>query len=272
MTLERAVENHVAGGRQRAAPDREPLRHGPYDLALGSVPGDEVTHMGRAVSLRLAGREHGQVERGWLGVSIQTVTADIAQGLDLEDEQGALVANVVPDSPAAKAGLRVGDVIMVFNGQQVKLMKDLPRLVANVKAGQQVAMEIWRRGAKQTLSTVIEATPGEKTTVAKLTDKAVQPEGKLGLTLAKLTPDLRQRYRLAEDTQGVLIVGVREDSPADEKGIRAGDVIRMVGQTAVENPQDIVHEVQQASAAQRNAILLLVERDEREQFIALRLV
>lgn len=215
-------------------------------------------------------RAHGKVERGWLGVKIQTVSEDMVKALGLKEAAGALVAEVVVDSPAAKAGIRTGDVITEYNGENVKQMKDLPRLVAETQAEQKVEVKVWRDGKERVLPIVIASTPADEV-VAATAEQNAESSSKLGLSLAPITPETRQQYRLPESSKGALIVGVRSDSPAAKKGLRAGDVIKMVGQKPVSNPQDVVDEVKEASAKKRDAIVLLIERSGDAQFVAVEL-
>ena len=218
-------------------------------------------------------REHGQIERGWLGVQIQPVSSDIAQSLGLEEDIGALVTSVVPDSPAAEAGIVPGDVITAFNGETIAHMKELPWLVAEAKANETMQLQVWRHGKQHTLKAVIGAMPGDEQMLAgnEDSDKDVKPTGKLGLALGAITPEMRQRYGLADDIDGALVMNVREDSPAAKKGLRVGDVIAMVGQTDVSTPRDVVREVEQALAANSDVVLLLVARGDNEHFVALNL-
>ncbi|MFQ5935798.1 MAG: DegQ family serine endoprotease [Acidiferrobacterales bacterium] len=213
-------------------------------------------------------RAHGKVERGWFGVKIQTVTDDVAKGLGMKQAKGALVASVMADSPAAKAGVQVGDVVVEYDGESITRMKDLPRLVANTEANKAVEIKVWRKGKEHSLNAVIGSTPGEEM-VATADSGDEQADGKLGLSLAAATPELRQQYRLAKDTKGAVIVGVRPDSPAAEKGLRTGDVITMVGQKAVSTPDDVVKAVKKATANKREAVVLLVERHGEARFVAL---
>jgi serine protease Do len=213
-------------------------------------------------------RATGRVERGWLGVQIQSVTEDIAKGLGLKVTKGALVAAVQPDSPAAKAGVRPGDVIVEYNGEEVTRLKDLPRLVADTKADEKVRIKVWRDGKERTLKAVIAAMPSDELVAANDGADSARSGGKLGLSLAALTPEMRQRYRLSENTEGVLIVGVRPDSPAAKKGLRPGDIIVMVGQKQVSDPKEVVREVEKATADERDAVLFLVQRDNDKQFVA----
>lgn len=212
-------------------------------------------------------RSHGKVERGWLGVKIQTVNEDMAKGLGLSEATGALVAEVVAGSPAAKAGIRTGDVVTEYNGKDVKQMKDLPRLVAETEAKKQVNVKVWRDDKERVLPVVIAPMPASEV-VAATAEQSGESSGKLGLALAPITPETRQQYRLPDSSSGVLIVGVRADSPAAKRGLRAGDVIKMVGHKPVSNPQDVVDGVNEASAKKRDAIVLLVERSGDAQFVA----
>lgn len=214
-------------------------------------------------------KENGKIERGWLGVTIQPITEEIAHSLGLEDSRGALVAGVMPNSPAAKAGIKPGDIITRFNDEELTRMKDLPWLVANIEADQEVDVEVWRQGKLRTLDAVIEATPQANEQVAQLDGDNAGSEAQLGLALAPLTPELRQRYQLSAEAQGAVIVQVQPGSPAEAQGLQAGDVISMVGQTPVQQPQDVVREVKKATAAKREAVLFLVTRGDQEQFITL---
>ena len=213
-------------------------------------------------------RATGKVERGWLGVQIQVVTEDIAKGLGLKETKGALVAAVQPDSPAAKAGVRPGDVIVEYNGEEVTRLKDLPRLVAETKADAKVRIKVWRDGKERALKAVIAAMPSDELVAANDGADSARSAGKIGLSLAALTPEMRQRYRLSANTEGVLIVGVRPDSPAAKKGLRPGDTIVMVGQIQVSDPKEVVREVEKATADERDAVLFLVQRDNDKQFVA----
>ncbi len=211
-------------------------------------------------------RQYGKVERGWFGVQIQTVTEDLAKGLGLKEPKGALVASVVADSPAAKAGVQTGDVIIGYNGKQVTRMRDLPLMVAETKANTRVDVKVWRKGKEHTLTTTIARMPKEQTVAAS--DHQAVEGGKLGLALAPVTPEARQQYQLPEDTKGAVIVGVRPDSPAADTGLRVGDVITMVDQKPVSGPQDVVNQVKQATS-KHESIVMLVKRGDTQQFVAI---
>ena len=208
----------------------------------------------------------GHVERGWLGVQIQKVTEELAESLGLSEEKGALVAAVVDGSPADKAGVKVGDVILTFDGKTVDKMRDLPHIVAETAADSTVDVDVWRNGSTRGLSvTVGESKQSEP---VELGSNQTSPKGKLGLTLAELNEQTRSQYRIDEDTQGVLVVRVSPDSPAAEKGIRSGDVIKMVGNAEVSDPGEVIAEVSKATEKDRKLVLLLVERNGNDRFVA----
>ena len=210
----------------------------------------------------------GSVSRGWLGVQIQEVSEAIADSLGLDKPQGALVANVVAESPASSAGIRSGDVILSFDGNAVEDMRDLPKIVANTPVDKKVDVIVWRDGKEHQLDAVTGA--GETAKVASVDTPASSNKVKLGLSLAELTTDMRQRYGVDRSIDGVLIVGVEPSSPAAEQGLRNGDVIKMVGQTVVTKPGDVSEAVERVSE-DRKAILLLVNRGGNDHFVALKI-
>jgi serine protease Do len=208
----------------------------------------------------------GQVERGWLGVSIQGMDDDIAAGLGLEKPNGALVAEVVPGSPADEAGLRAGDVITSFAGEPVEKVKDLTRLAASTAPGSRLEVGIWREGKGQDLSVELGSSTEDSPQPAV---RHASAKGKLGLSLAPLTAADRQRQGLADDVEGVVVADVAPGSPAARKGLRAGDVIAMVGAKPVGSPDDVVREVAKAREADRPTVLLKVVRGNQSRFVAL---
>jgi serine protease Do len=175
-------------------------------------------------------REKGKVVRGWIGVSVQEVTPDIAESFGLKRTKGALVGSVEPAGPAEAAGVRRGDVIVRFSGKEVKTMSDLPFLVAQAPVGSTALATVVREGKEITLSVKVgeRAEEGE-TPSAK---KAAAGESDFGLSLDDITPVLQKKLRI-EDRRGIVVTDVAEGSTAQEAGIEAGDIVKEVNRTPV---------------------------------------
>ncbi len=216
-------------------------------------------------------RASGHVERGWLGVKIQPVTQEVADSLGLKEPQGALVAEVTADSPAAHAGLKVGDVITEVDGKPVKAFRDLPWLVANAKPDTHATLQVTRAGENRTLVAVIGTPPQTTAKVAQQGDQG-QPSGELGLAVVRITPQVRQDYSLNDNEHGVLVVGVKSDSPAADAGLEPGTVIRQVDQQVVNRPQQLAEAVHAAAKGKHRAVLLLVEKQGEQRFVTVNLV
>ncbi|MEQ9814871.1 MAG: DegQ family serine endoprotease [Azospirillaceae bacterium] len=217
--------------------------------------------------------EFGRTRRGWLGVRIQTVTDDIAESLGMAEAEGALVASVTPEGPAAMAGLEAGDVILSFNGEPIEEMRELPRVVAETEVGSSVPVEVFRRGETQNF----EVTLGELE-VAEEQGLLAQGDGgdavereiaDLGLTVSGLNDELREQYALPPDSSGVVITAVEPDSAAAEEGLVAGELIVEVGQEPVGSPDDVVAGIEEAREQDRRSVLMLVSRDGQLRFVAL---
>lgn len=213
-------------------------------------------------------KENGSVERGWLGVQIQPVTPEIAEALGLDKPHGALVASVTPDSPAAKAGLKRGDVVTGFDGRDVADMHELPRLVAAVRAGSEVELTILRDGKEIERDVTVGRLDAGKVAMAPARDDGTLQSDKLGATLATLTDEARRSLSLAEDVTGVVVTGVDPSGPAAEKGLRPGDVIEQVDGRKVEKPADVAAAVE--DGASKKAVLLLVNREGSTLFVGIR--
>ncbi len=211
-------------------------------------------------------KESGQVQRGFLGVQIQEVTEEIAQSLDLDEAKGALIASVEPNGPAEEAGLKTGDLILEFNGQKVERLKDLPRLVAAAKAGEKAEVRVLRDGNERSVKVQVGRMPGDDMTAMKSPESKNSDQAKLGVTLAPLTAEYRQRLRLPDDAEGVVIVDVERGSPAAREGLRAGDVIKRVGNKKVATPEEVIEALK--GQAKRKAVLLLISRQGNDRFIA----
>ncbi len=212
-------------------------------------------------------REQGRIERGWLGVQIQSVTKDIAASLGLEAETGALVAAVLDGSPAAQYGLRAGDVILRVGDQSIDGVKTLTRLVAASDAGAKLSLQVRRNERTETVPVVIGRMPQQDPIPLASNADAEPAPPRLGLRLAPLTPEARTAHGLNDQVSGVLVVEVEADSPAEQAGIQPGSVISMVGQRDVTAPGELVAEVQEALARNRPSVLLLVEHKGEKLFV-----
>jgi serine protease Do len=220
-------------------------------------------------------QKYGRTKRGWLGVRIQTVTDEIAESLGLEDSAGALVADVTEDSPAATAGVEAGDVILTFDGRPVEEMRVLPRMVADTEIGREVKVEVWRKGETKTLKVTLGELEEAEQLAALQKDKEPGRESPaqaeaLGMTLARITPELRQRFDLGEEAEGVVITEIDGESAAAEKGIRPGDIIVEVGQEEVSTPGEVAEKVRSVEESQRKSVLLLLQRAGDLRFVAVR--
>ena len=216
-------------------------------------------------------KDNGEVTRGWLGVAIQPVTAEIAESLGLQIAQGVLVASVVKNSPASQSGFKVGDVILNMDGEPLDDFKDLPKRVASTGVGSKAVFDIYRDGSKQQLSALIGTMPDEEARLARDDNGNEADSEKLGLQLASLTPENRKRYKVAKDSNGVLVAGVERNSPASKAGIRPGSVINMVGQKSVETPDQVIEHVRHAAEKKLSAVLLRVEYLGQNRFVAVKL-
>jgi len=216
-------------------------------------------------------RSQGHIERGWLGVLLQPVSAEVAESLGLAGEGGSLVANVEPDSPAAKAGLKPGDVVLSINGKPLENVKALARAVADTRPGTTLTLEVSREHKSRDVQVVIGAPPGDGRVASAggPADDAATP--RLGLALAPLTAEVRAHYGIEKGREGVVVARVERDSPAAKAGIRPGSLISMVGQRPVNAPEDVVKAVAAAAADKRSSVLLLVEIDGEKSFVPVRL-
>jgi serine protease Do len=213
-------------------------------------------------------RTTGKVTRGWLGVSIQPLTQELAKSFGITGTQGALIASVSEDSPAARAGLKEGDVIVTFDGKPVDGPRMLPAIVANTPIGRAVPVVILRDGARQTVTVTVGNLGDSREARAAPTEKggASRATEKLGLALQELTPDLAKQLGVQSD-KGVVVTEVKPDSPAAQAGLAAGDVIREVNRMPVQGLQD----VERGLARRQDAgqVLLRVERDGSQRYVVI---
>ena len=213
--------------------------------------------------------EHGEVERGWLGVQIQAVTDDLAEGLGLSEAKGAIVTGVVPVGPASDAGFEPGDVITAVEGELVKTMRDLPRMIAKLDAGESAEIAIWRNGKEHTLTAKIGSIPkSEQIAEANNAENASEQEV-LGMKLAKLDRSARTFYDIDQGINGVIITDVEPESSASRKGLTPGDVILKVGFDEVASPRDVIAAIDAAKKKQKRTVLFLVSWEAQARLIAL---
>lgn len=213
---------------------------------------------------------HGHVARGWLGVQIQSITPEIATSLGVKDPKGAIVASIVPDGPAAKAGFKQGDLVLAVDGKAVQDSRDLTRRVATLPADSSATFNIVREGKAQTLTAKIGHRKDDQLASAAPTDKGNQvPAAKaMGLGLASVTDDARRAFNLGDDINGVLITKVDPNSDAADKGLQPGDVLVAVGNRPVHTPQDVQGRVADAHASGKKSVLLLVTGASGPRYVA----
>ena len=219
-------------------------------------------------------REFGEVRRGWLGVRIQTLNDELAEGLRLDEPRGALVASVTTDGPAEKAGIRQGDVILEFNGRPVAEMRKLPRMVAETTIGDEVPVVVWRKGKEETFMVMLGELDIEQIAAVEAPKEDKAEAGKvpsLGLELGSITPELRERFELGETTNGVVVTSVDPEGSAAEKGLTPGDVIVEVDQDEVTLPEDVAEKVLEAQKEGYRVITLLVYRQGDFRWVAVRI-
>ena len=211
-------------------------------------------------------RDHGRAIRGWLGVQIQGVTKELAAGLGVKEAYGALVVKVSDDSPAARAGVRTGDLIVGYRGQRVDDPRALARMVAGTAVGEKAAVEIVRDGEPMTIAVTIAEL--EQAAAAAPAAPAAPTKTRLGLSLAPLTPELAERFGIQPGAGGVVVVDVQPDSAGSRAGIEPGDVIVEMGQRPIHGTGDVGAALDEAAKAGRDAILILVERRGNPLFLA----
>ncbi len=211
-------------------------------------------------------RDKGRVSRGWLGVLIQDVTRELAESFGMEKPEGALIAKVLPDSPAEEAGFQVGDIVLEFGGRHVSRSSELPPIVGSTQVGERVPVQILREGKSQMLRVLIAELPEEE----ELKLAAGEPEGgatadKLGLTVIDLTAEQREEHEIKEN--GVMVENV-SPGPASRAGVRKGDVILMLNNTKVKNSTHFKELAK--DLPKEKAVSVLVQRQGNPIFLALK--
>jgi serine protease Do len=207
-------------------------------------------------------RDKGELSRSWIGVQVQNLTPELAQSYGLPSTSGALVADVVPDSPAAKAGLLSGDVLTRFDGKAVDSSSALPVLVSLTESGRDVNVEVYRNGKRETKTIRLEARPSQDGPQAK----GARPNGGFGLSLRPLTPPMRQELGI-DATQGALVSDVAVGSAAARAGLRPGDVVVEAQGKPVGNAAELASMLEKLPSGQ--VVRLKVLRGDTKSFIAL---
>ncbi|MEM7300191.1 MAG: DegQ family serine endoprotease [Pseudomonadota bacterium] len=222
-------------------------------------------------------REFGETKRGWLGVRIQQVTDEIADSLGMDQPKGALVAGITRGGPAEKSNIITGDVILKFDGRDIKEMRDLPRIVADSPVGKAVKVLVLRKGKEQTIDVVLgRLEEGEKLAAGETTGKPAEDPKKayavFGMTLDSLTDEFRKQFEISEDVKGVVVAEVDPNSSAAEKGVRKGDVIVEIGQEAVSSTDDVKKRIEELKkSGRKNALLLLASKTGELRFAVVRM-
>jgi serine protease Do len=222
-------------------------------------------------------RQFGEARRGWLGVRIQEVTDEIGESLNIKPARGALIAGIDDKGPAKPAGIESGDVIIKFDGKDIRAMKDLPRVVADTPVGKEVDVIIIRKGKQETKKVTLgrleddeKAKEASLKTPAPAEQEKIVTQKALGLDLAALTPQLRTKFKVKETVKGVVITSVEGNRDAAEKRLGPGDVIMEVAQEAVTNVADIKKRVDQLKKDGKKTALLTVSNPEGEvRFVTL---
>jgi serine protease Do len=225
-----------------------------------AIPADTV----KSVVAQL--KDYGSVTRGWLGVQIQPVSKDIADSLGMKTAEGAIVAEPQADSPAAKAGIRAGDVITSINGQPVKDARNLAKMVAALRPGSTAEFGILRDGATKTMSVKLDKYPEDRNMASNRRDQrgeGSQESAPLGLMLAPSSA-----VAGASD-KGVVVTEVKPNGPAAERGFRSGDVILEVSGKAVSKPEEVRKALDDARKDGKGAVLMRVKSGEATRFVAL---
>ena len=204
----------------------------------------------------------GSVERGWIGVQIQPVTKEIAESIGLKEAKGAMVADPL-DGPAAKAGVKAGDAIISVNGDEVADARDLARHIANITPGETATLGIWRDGKQTDIKVKIAAMPKDE----NKSDGKVVPNGESGSS--ETLDDYGLTVTPSEDGPGLVVTNIDPDSDAAEKGIRPGDVIMSVNNRQVKKVSEFVDAIKEAKKSGRTAVLLQVESNGQNRFVAL---
>lgn len=212
-------------------------------------------------------KDTGTVQRGYLGVQIQSVNDEIADSLGLDKARGALVTQVIEDSPADKAGFEAGDVVLEFDGKDIPRMRELPKVVALTEKGKEVDVVVWRDEKEKTIRVSVGGNSDESVASGESSSDDSEA-GKLGLRLGELDDEAREEYGVPEASEGALITDVDPDGAAAERGLARGEVITKVGNSDVSNVEDVEKAIREALDEDKKSVLMLVEREGRVRYVA----
>ena len=250
------------------------------NTAIFSQSGGSVG-IGFAVSSNLAKqvsdqlRKYGRTKRGWLGVLIQQITKEIADSLGLKNTHGALVSSATENGPAFNAGIKSGDIITKFNGIKIKNMNELPKVVAATPVGKSVVVEIWREGNIKTLTVKLgelELAENNNLTSNKQIKGQTKSFPKIGFDIKLLDDQDIKKYKIKKFTKGIVISNVRKNSKASNSGLREGMIIVRVGQSEVSDLDVISNAIEKAKKQKRNALLMLVNFEGADRFVAVEIL
>src|SRR6185312_4317114 len=217
-------------------------------------------------------REFGETRRGWIGVRIQQVDDAIAESLGIGKARGALIAGVTENSPAAKAGLKSGDVVVKFDGHDIKEMRDLPKVVADTTVDKAVDAVVLRDGKEKTIRiTLGRLEDGEKAKLVSL-DKKEEPvkalsKNALGLGLSAITDDLRKKYKIKDGAKGLVVTSVDSNSPIADRGIQPGDIVLEFQHEVLTNPADMQKRIDALKKSGKKSALMLIGRGDEQRFV-----
>jgi serine protease Do len=231
-------------------------------VAGGSGIGFAIpSNMAKKIYTEIASK--GRVTRGWLGVSIQPLTQELARSFNAKDTKGVLISDVVPESPAAKAGLKPGDILLEFDGKKVEAPADLQRTVGLAQPGHDAKTKVWRDQAEKTIDVKIGEAPDEREVQQQRPGRATPST--LGLEVRPITPDLARQLNL-KSTDGVIVARVDEGSAAGEAGVQRGDVIREINRQKVKSIADYERLTKDVKDGDRLTVLL--QRGQMSLYVA----